>query len=87
MFKSLDKKSIRYHLPVLVCIILLVGLLLLPTGFEGAVIYKGTERSAARIVTTYDDRIINTGLIKSGEQSCTVEFLDGRFKGQKIRCI
>ena len=32
---------LRYHAPVLVCLLLVLLLVLLPTGFEDAVIYKG----------------------------------------------
>lgn len=35
---------LRYHAPVLVCLLLVWLLVLLPTGFEDAVIYKGADR-------------------------------------------
>lgn len=79
-----DKAQLRYRLPVLVCGALLVALLLMPTGFEGALIYKGAERCSALVLETNDERIIDTGLIRSGEQSCTLRLLGGRFKGQEV---
>lgn len=76
------KSNLLYLLPMFVSAILIVILLLIPTGYEDAQIYKGTEHCAARVTKVYNDRIVSTGLVKSGEQTCTVEFLGGRFKGK-----
>lgn len=73
-----------YHLPVLFCVAVLAALLILPTGYEDAVIYKGTERCKAEVTAVNNDRIISTGLIRSGEQTCTVVPLNGMFKGQEL---
>lgn len=75
------RETICYQLPVIFCLALMAVLFFLPTGFEDAVIYKGTERCAAEVLNTDDSKIISTGLIKSGEQRCTVRFLGGEFKG------
>lgn len=75
-------EKLKYHMPVIVCVILFIALLIIPTGYEGAVIYKGTDRCAARVLSVYNDNIIDTGLIRSGEQDCEIELLGGRFKGQ-----
>lgn len=81
--RKISRESVCYQLPVIFCLALVVLLLILPTGFEDAVIYKGTERCAAEVVAVNDSKIISTGLIKSGEQTCTVKFLGGAFKGQE----
>lgn len=78
------KNNIPYHLPVLVSLLVFVILVLIPTGYEDAQIYEGTQHCPARVIKVYNDRIINTGLIKSGEQTCTVEFLKGKFKGRQF---
>lgn len=78
--RKISRESVCYQLPVIFCLALVVLLLILPTGFEDAVIYKGTERCAAEVVSVNDSKIISTGLIKSGEQTCTVKFLGGAFK-------
>ena len=63
--------------------ILIMGILiLLPTGYEDALIYQGTERVRAKVLETNEDNIYNNGLIQSGEQECEVEILDGQFKGE-----
>lgn len=82
-FRNNAGKNIRYRLPAVICLVLIAALLRLPTGFEDAVIYKGTERCSAKIIAVDDSKIISTGLIKSGEQSCTVRFEGGKFKGQE----
>lgn len=81
----MHKEKISYQLPAIFCLVLIVILFLLPTGFEDAVIYKGTERCAAEILSADNSKIINSGLIKSGEQSCNVKFLAGKFKGQEAK--
>lgn len=80
---KLTGKDICYQLPAVICLALIAILLCLPTGFEDAVIYKGTERCSAEILAVDDSKIISSGLIKSGEQSCTVRFEGGKFKGQE----
>ena len=63
--------------------LLLTALLLaLPTGYEGAVIYQGTEKVRATVLATNEDTVISTGLIQTGEQVCTLRIEEGLFKGQ-----
>ena len=52
-------EKLKYHMPVIVCVILFIALLIIPTGYEGAVIYKGTDRCAARVLSVYNDNIID----------------------------
>ena len=51
--------------------LLLIGILMaLPTGYEDALIYKGTERAVGKVVSVDNSMIVSSGLIQSGEQSC-----------------
>lgn len=77
-------EKIKYNMPVIVCVILFIILLLIPTGYEDAVIYKGTDRCAAKVISTDNSNIIDTGLIRSGEQDCEIELLGGKFKGRTV---
>lgn len=72
MTKTATKK--RNWLSSVVCLALIGVLLLLPTGYEnaGAGRLSNEERVPARIVSTDDSTIKDTGLVRSGEQSCTV---------------
>lgn len=74
----------RYYAPVAVCVLLIIVLILLPTGYEDAVIYKGADRCSARVLSVDNSAIIDTGLVRSGEQRCTLELLGGRFQGKTI---
>lgn len=76
------KKNFRYQLPVLVCILAAAVLLVIPTGYEDALNYVGTERCRAEVLSTNDSAIKDTGLIRSGEQICELKILDGIFKGR-----
>ena len=69
--------------PVLVCIILILVLMLLPTGYEGAVQYQEAERCVAEVVAVDNSSIVDTGLVRSGEQRCTLRFTNGVFAGQE----
>lgn len=60
-------------------------LLTLPTGYEGAVIYQGTQKVRATVLETNESAIISAGLIQTGEQYCTLRIEQGSFKGQVIQ--
>lgn len=77
------QKYIVPHLPFLICTILLCVLIAIPTGYEDAVIYQGTDRCKAEVLETDESTVIDSGLIRSGEQTCIVKLLGGRFKGQE----
>ncbi len=77
-------RSLRYHAPVLVCLLAIVLLLLLPTGYEGALLYQEAVRCSARVLSTDDSAIIDTGLVRSGEQRCELELIGGDFDGEIV---
>ena len=66
------------------CILLAIVLVLIPTGYEGAKNYQGADRSRAKVLSVNNSAIIDTGLIRTGEQSCELKLLDGRFRGQTV---
>lgn len=72
--------SASYILPVPISLAIIILLLAIPTGFEDAVIYKGALRCKAEIIETDNSKIIDTGLIRSGEQRCILRILNGKFK-------
>lgn len=78
----LDAEKRRYYTPLAICLALIVLLLLAPTGFEGALQYQQADRCTALVTAVDDSAIIDTGLVRSGEQRCTLELLGGRFEGQ-----
>ncbi len=57
-------------------------LLLLPTGFEGAYQFKDAIKCKVEILEVDNSSLIDTGLIRTGQQVCKVRFLNGKFKGQ-----
>ena len=77
-----DPAKRRYYAPVALCLLLIVVLMLLPTGYEDAVQYQEADRCSALVVSVDNSTIVDTGLVRSGEQRCTLELLGGRFKGQ-----
>ena len=77
-----DPAKRRYYAPVALCLLLIVVLMLLPTGYEDAVQYQEADRCSALVVSVDNSTIVDTGLVRSGEQRCTLELLGGRFKGE-----
>jgi len=69
---------------IAVCIVLIVILICIPTGFEeaGAAYKDGGERVAAKVISVDNSTVINTGLVQAGEQSCEVTLLAGSHKGE-----
>ena len=80
----LSPAALRYQAPLAVCLLAIVILLILPTGFEGALVYQEAERCTARVIATDESAIVDTGLVRSGEQRCTLELLTGAFAGQTV---
>lgn len=73
--------------PVVLWLLLLAVLLLLPTGFESALSYKNADRVDALVLSTDESDIVDTGLVRSGEQRCRVRILAGQFKGTECAAV
>ena len=80
----MKKEILRYYGPVVVCLLLIALLLTVPTGFEDAVQYQEAQRCIAEVLSVDDSSIVDTGLVRSGEQRCTVRFTNGTFKTPNI---
>lgn len=78
MVNRLKKSSVS-----IIAVLLILILMAIPTGYEDAAIYKGTERVRAKVLSTDESTVKSSGLIQSGEQYCKLEILDGKFKGQE----
>lgn len=78
MANRLRKSSVS-----IIAVLLILVLMAIPTGYEDAAIYKGTERVRAKVLSTDESTVKSSGLIQSGEQYCKLKILDGKFKGQE----
>ncbi|MCK9169592.1 MAG: YibE/F family protein [Treponema sp.] len=67
---------------VIASVLCIIILLLLPTGFEGALQFRDAVKCKVKIVSTDNSRIRDTGLIRYGQQVCTIKFINGMFKGR-----
>ena len=81
------KEKLRKSSVSLLAILLILILMALPTGYEDAAIYKGTDRVKVKVLETDESTVISSGLIQSGEQRCKVEILGGKFKGQEADAV
>jgi len=75
------------YMPILFSFILFIALIFLPTGFEGALSYKNADRIRVKVLSTDESNIVDTGLIRTGEQRCNVLILGGRFKGKEAEAV
>lgn len=81
------ESKMKYHAPMVVCVIVIIALLLMPTGFEETVQYQEADRCVAQVLEIDDSAIIDTGLVRSGEQRCKVLLLDSEYEGQEVTAI
>ena len=81
---TFSPQSLRYHAPVWVCLILVLILVVLPTGYEDNVVFQESDIRPALVLETDDSTVIDTGLVRTGEQRCRLEILSGPFKGQIV---
>ena len=81
---TLSPQSLRYHAPVWVCLLLTLILIVLPTGYEDNVVFQESDIRPALVLETDDSTVIDTGLVRSGEQRCRLEVLSGPFQGQIV---
>ncbi|MDF2944313.1 MAG: hypothetical protein K0S01_3171 [Herbinix sp.] len=82
--KLIMKCNLSQNIPILLSALIALILIIIPTGYEGALIYQGTQRSTARVLSTDDTMIISSGLVKTGEQRCNLKILDGEFRGELV---
>ena len=73
--------------PVLLSLFLFFVLLFLPTGYEGALSYQNADRVDALVLSTDESDIVDTGLVRNGEQRCQVRILSGQFKGREVTAV
>jgi hypothetical protein len=71
--------------PVLVSLALMLVLIFLPTGYEGALSYQNADRVPALVLSTDESDIYDTGLVRTGDQRCRVRILGGQFAGKPMR--
>ena len=82
--KILDNPTIY---TAVIGVLLVALLLLIPTGFEGAINYKDSIRAVGIVVATDNSSIHHSGLIQYGEQLCTLQIKDGIFAGEQIEGV
>lgn len=86
-------KSVFFQKKKSTLLILLIGILLIavliaiPTGYEDALIYQDTERAVGEVIAVDNSSIKTSGLVQSGEQSCTLLIKNGMFEGQEIQGV
>ena len=79
------KEKIQYNAPVWACILFILLLFFLPTGYQE--IYREADQCVAKVLETDDSAIIDTGLVRSGEQRCKLEIISGKFKGEQTEGV
>ena len=73
--------------PVVTSLLLMIVLLLLPTGYEGALAYQNADRVSALVLSTDESDVYDTGLVRTGDQRCRVRILGGQFAGVEVDAV
>ena len=76
------RKYLSKYGPILVGLVLIAALLLLPTGYEDNIVYQESVICPAWVLSTDESLVVDTGLVRSGDQICELEILSGPFKGE-----
>lgn len=84
--KALSNK-LNYVTQLILGFLLIIILIAIPTGYEGALIYTESEKCKAEVISTDESSVINTGLVQSGEQLCELKILDGMFEGETVEGV
>ena len=84
--KALSNK-LNYVTQLILGFLLIIILIAIPTGYEGALIYTESEKCKAEVISTDESSVINTGLVQSGEQFCELKILDGMFEGETVEGV
>lgn len=82
MQKIFNRSFLSKYGPIIVGLILIAALILLPTGYEDNIVYQESIISPAHVLSTDESLVVDTGLVRSGDQICELEILSGRFKGK-----
>ena len=72
---------------LLIGLVLIAILLLIPTGYEDALIYKESQRAVAVVTEVDNSKVFNSGLVQYGEQSCTLQIQNGTFKDCRMEGV
>lgn len=80
MFKKINKKELVF---VLVFVLLIIALVVMPTGFEKQ-IYFNSEGVKAKVISVDNSGIYANGIVKQGGQKCYIEILSGSHEGEKV---
>ena len=73
--------------PVAVSVALMLILLILPTGYEGALSYQNADRVPALVLSADESDVYDTGLVRTGDQRCRVRILKGQFAGVETDAV
>lgn len=87
MVRNFLLKQKNVFITTLIGLILIGILMAIPTGYEDALIYKGTERAVGKVVEVDNSAIVTSGLIQSGEQTCKLSIENGIFKGKTLEGV
>lgn len=83
IFQKADRKEL---LLCLVFTAVLIVLAVVPTGFQKQ-IYINAQGVRATVLETDNSGVYNTGLIKQGDQRCTIRIESGSHKGQVVTAM
>lgn len=76
----------REALLVLLLLLFALFLVFLPTGFSRS-IYVNAQGAKARVLSTDNTNLLERGVVRLGEQTCTIILLSGNHKGTQLDAV
>lgn len=70
----------------IICVIIIAILFMIPTGFEKQ-IYNNSQGVKAEVLSVDNSNVEDIGLIKQGQQKCSIKILSGEFKGDIVQGV
>ncbi|WMM25194.1 YibE/F family protein [Tissierella sp. MB52-C2] len=80
ILSNVNRKEVGFIFSLLILLIILV---LLPTGFDKQ-LYTHTEGARAKVLSVDNSNVLNTGLFKQGDQRTIIKIETGSYKGQIV---
>ena len=73
--KSVLQKHHKLLVTSLIALVLIAILIAIPTGYEDALIYQGTERAIGKVVSVDNSAIKSSGLIQSANKAVKLKMV------------
>lgn len=80
--KDKIKARLIKEIPLILGLLIVIILFIIPSSYSINDAYSSSVQAKATVIEVDDQYVVNIGIIKQGEERCTVRIDDGKFKNQ-----